>query len=52
MFLSGAMDDIVPPAHMQQLYSLSQTTPDAQRTFVLFEKGGHSEFRRELSRFC
>jgi len=57
MFLSGAMDDIVPPTHMQQLYSLSQTTPDAQRTFVLFEKGGHNDtwqqpnYRKALREF-
>jgi len=44
LFLSGAQDEIVPPAHMKELYEQSKTHPDAQRTFVLFEKGGHSEF--------
>jgi fermentation-respiration switch protein FrsA (DUF1100 family) len=43
LFLSGAQDEIVPPAHMQELYEHSKSQPDAQRTFVLFEKGSHSE---------
>lgn len=43
LFLSGAQDEIVPPAHMKELYDLSKELPDAQRTLVLFEKGTHSE---------
>lgn len=44
LFLSGAQDEIVPPAHMKELYELSKAeNPDAQRTFVLFEKGTHND---------
>jgi fermentation-respiration switch protein FrsA (DUF1100 family) len=42
LFLSGADDQIVPPTHMQQLYSISKSEADSNRRFVLFEKGGHS----------
>jgi hypothetical protein len=44
LFLSGAQDEIVPPRHMKELYENSKSEPDAQRTFVLFEKGSHSEY--------
>ncbi len=44
LFLSGAQDEIVPPAHMKELYELSNAQPGAKRTFALFEKGSHSEF--------
>jgi fermentation-respiration switch protein FrsA (DUF1100 family) len=44
LFLSGAQDDIVPPSHMQELYTISkEEDPNAQRTFVPFENGGHSK---------
>ncbi|PVG03402.1 alpha/beta-hydrolase [Serendipita vermifera] len=57
LFLSGADDQIVPPAHMQQLYAISKSEPESNRRMVLFEKGGHNDtwqqpnYRRVLREF-
>ncbi|KAG8814822.1 hypothetical protein FRC17_000965 [Serendipita sp. 399] len=60
VFLSGALDEIVPPEHMKQLYEISTSSssaPDAKRTFVLFENGHHNDtwtqptYRKALREF-
>jgi len=43
LFLSGQLDEMVPPAHMQRLYVAAQETSSAQHTFVEFPDGMHMD---------
>lgn len=43
LFLAGQLDEMVPPAHMHQLYEAAQETSSAQHTFVEFPDGMHMD---------
>ncbi|ORZ11519.1 Alpha/Beta hydrolase protein [Absidia repens] len=43
LFLSSKRDEIVPPSHMKQLYSLAQHTHPDNATFVQFERSLHMD---------
>ncbi|CAO3588468.1 unnamed protein product [Absidia cylindrospora] len=43
LFLSSKRDEIVPPSHMKQLYSLAQHTHPNNATFVQFERSLHMD---------
>lgn len=43
LFLSGLLDEMVPPSHMRELYDAAQDTSSARHTLVEFPDGTHME---------
>lgn len=43
LFLAGQLDEMVPPAHMHQLFEAAQEHSVAQHTFVEFPDGMHMD---------
>jgi len=43
LFLAGQLDEMVPPARMQQLYEAVQETSSAQLTSIEFPDGMHMD---------
>ena len=43
LFLVGSADELVPPAHMRQLYRIAQTNPSGSSLMVEFPGGGHMD---------
>ncbi|CAI7752632.1 unnamed protein product, partial [Closterium sp. NIES-54] len=43
LFLSGAKDELVPPAHMRQLYAEAQRNTGGSSLFVEVAAGGHMD---------
>ena len=41
LFLSGSVDEMVPPRHMRQLYAAALTNPKCK--FVEFPEGSHMD---------
>lgn len=51
LFLSGLLDEMVPPSHMRELYDAAQDTSSARHTLVEFPDGTHMEtWSQALSR--
>lgn len=43
LFLAGQLDEMVPPAHMHQLFEAAEETSSAKHTFVEFPDGMHMD---------
>ena len=39
LFISGAKDELIPPAHMQKLYEVAKST---RKDLLVYPEGGHN----------